>query len=360
VRALTVRPGVAGSAQVADTSFPPPGEGELEVEALLVGVCGTDREIVDGDYGVAPADADRLTLGHEALGRIIRAPAGCALAVGSLVVPVVRRPDPVPCSSCAVGEWDMCRNGRYTEHGIHGAHGYARDTFGLDPAFAVTVPEGLGDLGVLVEPASVVAKAWEQIDRIGARAHRDAHTALITGAGPVGLLAALLARQRGYDTHVLDRVTDGPKPGLVADLGATYHHGTLADACDPPDVIVECTGVGTLVLDAIAHTAAAGIVCLAGLSSGAHTIELDPAALNRTLVLENDVVFGTVNANLRHYQAAVDALSNADPAWLARLLSRRVPLDDFADAFRSEPDDVKVVLDLGHGPASGQDSAPAD
>jgi threonine dehydrogenase-like Zn-dependent dehydrogenase len=109
--------------------------------------------------------------------------------------------------------------------------------------------------------------------------HRDAHTALITGAGPVGLLAALLAPQRGYDTHVLDRVTDGPKPGLVADLGATYHHGPLNDACDPADVIVECTGVGTLVLDAIAHTAPAGIVCFAGLSSGAHTIDLDPAAL---------------------------------------------------------------------------------
>jgi threonine dehydrogenase-like Zn-dependent dehydrogenase len=270
-----------------------------------------------------------------------------------LVVGIVRHPDPVPCSACAIGEWDMCRNGLYTEHGIRGAHGFARDTFALDPAFAVPVPESLGELGVLVEPTSVVAKAWEQIDRIGRRAHRDAHTALITGAGPVGLLAALLARQRGYDTHVLDRVTDGPKPGLVADLGATYHHGTLAEACDPPDVIVECTGVGALVLDAVAHTAPAGIVCLAGISSGARTIDLDAAALNRTLVLENDVVFGTVNANLRHYHAAVAALADADPGWLARLISRRVPIYNFSDALSAQAGDVKVVLDLGDD-TSGQ------
>jgi threonine dehydrogenase-like Zn-dependent dehydrogenase len=345
VRALTVRPGVAGSAAVEEVVAEPVADHQLEVQTLLVGICGTDREITDGSYGTAPPDSDRLTLGHEALGRIIRAPERCELSVGQLVVPVVRRPDPVPCSSCAVGEWDMCRNGLYTEHGIRGADGFARDRFPLDPAFAVAVPEGLGELGVLVEPASVVAKAWEQIDRIGQRAHREAHTALITGAGPVGLLAALLARQRGYDTHVLDLVTDGLKPDLVADLGATYHHGTVAETCAAPDVIVECTGVGSLVLDAIAHTAPNGVVCLAGISSGARTLELDAAALNRTLVLENDVVFGTVNANLRHYQAAVDALVSADQVWLARLLTRRVPLHAWRNALTTEHD-VKVVLDV--------------
>ena len=192
----------------------------------------------------------------------------------------------------------------------------------------------------------MVAKAWEQIDRIGQRAHREAHTALVTGAGPVGLLAALLACQRGYDTHVLDRVTDGPKPDLVADLGATYHRGTVANTCAAPDVIVECTGVGSLVLDAVAHSAPAGIVCLAGISSGARTVQLDAAALNRTLVLENDVVFGSVNANLRHYRAAVDALATTDRSWLARLVTRRLPLDEWSEAFAPRPDDVKVVLDL--------------
>jgi threonine dehydrogenase-like Zn-dependent dehydrogenase len=284
-------------------------------------------------------------LGHEALGRVVATNGNAAFAVGDLVVPIVRRPDPVPCPACAVGEWDMCQNGRYTEHGIWGADGYARERFTLAAAFAVPVPRELDALGVLVEPASVVAKAWEQIDRIGARAMWTPNTVLVTGAGPVGLLAALMARQRGYETHVLDRVTSGPKPKLVQELGATYHHGAVEESpC--PDIVVECTGVGALVVAAMHHTAAPGIVCLAGLTSGARMVEFDAAALNRRLVLENDVVFGTVNANRRHYDAAVDALVAADREWLGRLVTRRVPLERWPEAMEKGPDDVKVVLQL--------------
>ena len=346
MRALTVVPGEASSGAIIDITTPSADDEALIVETLLVGICGTDREIIAGQYGEPPAGSERLVLGHEALCRVVQSPTGRELTPGSLVVPIVRRPDPVPCASCAAGEWDMCRNGLYTEHGIKGADGFARDRFQLDPGFAVAVPSTLADNGVLVEPASVVAKAWEQIDYIAGRSKWQPRTALITGAGPVGLLAALLARQRGYDTHVLDRVTAGPKPGLVADLGATYHTGAIADACDDPDVIVECTGVGSLVVDAVENTSQSGIVCLAGLSSGARTIEVDAFALNRRLVLENDVIIGTVNANRRHYLAAIDALDAADQDWLRRLVTRRVPLDDWREACESRQDDVKVVLDL--------------
>ncbi len=346
MRALTVVPGAPGSARLSEIPPPEVGDSDLEVETLLVGLCGTDREIIKGQYGTPPPGSDRLVLGHEALARVRRAPRGSGFEVGQLVVPIVRRPDPVPCSSCAVGEWDMCRNGLYTEHGITGADGFARDRFELHPDFAVHVPAALDDLGVLVEPASVVAKAWEQIDRIGRRAQGARRTALITGAGPVGLLAALMARQRGLETHVLDLVTDGPKPALVAGLGAEYHVGTIQDSCPAPDVIVECTGVGALVLDAIGHSAPAGIVCLTGISSGARTLEVDATGLNRRLVLENDVVFGSVNANRRHYTAAVQALEAADRTWLARLVTRRIPIDHWADALEPRPNDVKVVLQL--------------
>ena len=347
VRALTVEPGVADSARLDD--LPPLGplaDGSMRVETLLVGVCGTDREIIAGEYGTPPPGDDRLVLGHESIVRIIDPPSGGGFATGDLVVPIVRRPDPVPCSACAAGEWDMCQNGLYTEHGISGAHGFARDQFDLDPHFAVPVPPELGDLGVLVEPASVVAKAWEQIERIGSRAHWAPRTALITGAGPVGLLAALLAVQRGFETHVLDRHTDGPKPELVAALGAGYHTGALVDACGRPDIVVECTGVGSIVLDAMEHSAVTGIVCLTGIGSGGRPVELDAAELNRRLVLENDVVFGTVNANRRHYEAAVEALAAADRGWLERIVTRRIPLADWPVALEKHDDDVKVVLDL--------------
>lgn len=344
-KALTVVPGVAGSARLDEVSSEGGLTEDLTVETLLVGVCGTDGDILAGHYGEAP-DGRRLVLGHEAVGRVTDASSDSGFATGQLVVPIVRRPDPVPCSSCAVGEWDMCQNGRYTESGIKGADGFARTTFALEAAFAVPVPTALGDLAVLVEPASVVAKAWEHIERIGARAHWEPTTVLVTGAGPIGLLAALMARVRGYDTHVLDQVTVGPKPDLVAEIGATYHTGVLADACVPPDIVIECTGAAPVVLDAIEHTARTGIVCLAGISSGSRTVELDAAGLNRRLVLENDVVFGTVNANRRHYLAAVDALQRTDPGWLERIVSRRVPLDRWEEAFDRQRTDVKVVLDV--------------
>ncbi len=346
MRALTVEPGVAGSARLDHLPEAPAPTSAYLVETLLVGLCGTDAEIAFGAYGAAPPGERRLVLGHEAVGRVVVAPDGAELAPGELVVPIVRRPDPVPCSSCAAGEWDMCRNGRYTEHGIKAAHGFARDRFPLDRAYAVPVPQDLGELAVLVEPASVVAKAWEQVERIGARGHWEPRTVLVTGAGPVGLLAALMASQRGLDVHVLDRITEGPKPRLVADLGASYHTGVLRDACPEPDIVVECTGVGAVVLDAIEHTSRTGIVCLAGLSSGARSVELDADALNRRIVLENDVVFGTVNANRRHYTAAVAALAAAPRDWLRRIITRRVGLQWWAEALDKQPNDVKVVLEV--------------
>jgi threonine dehydrogenase-like Zn-dependent dehydrogenase len=168
----------------------------------------------------------------------------------------------------------------------------------------------------------------------------------VTGAGPVGLLGALLGVQRGYDVHVFDLVDSGPKPDLVHDLGATYHMKSLPDSGLEPDVVVECTGVASVVVDAITHNAANGICCLTGVSSGGRTLPLDIGEINRTAVLSNDVIFGTVNANRRHYEAAAQALVAADQRWLARLITRRVPLDQFQDGFARRPDDVKVVLTI--------------
>lgn len=257
---------------------------------------------------------------------------------------IVRRPDPVPCVSCAHGEWDMCVNGQYTEHGIKGLHGFGADYFRVEPGFAVPVDASLGLTGVLMEPTSVVAKAWDHIERIAARAVWQPKTVLVTGAGPIGLLAALLGVQRGYRVHVLDRATDGPKPKLVADLGATYHTGPATDLRQQVDVAIECTGVGQLILDVMSIVAPSGIVCLTGVSSGGRSLPVDLQNLNRELVLENNVVFGSVNANRRHYEAAAEALARADRAWLDRLITRRVPVEAWADALDRKPDDVKPII----------------
>jgi len=346
MKALTVIPLKAGTAELSDVDEPPEADGEVLVETVAVGICGTDAEILSGAYGWAPPGRERLVLGHESLGRVLEAPTGTAVAKGDLVVGIVRRPDPVPCSNCAVGEWDFCRNGQYTERGIKQHDGYLSERYRITADFLVKVDTSLGELGVLLEPTSVVAKAWEQVDRIGARAHWQPTTAVVTGAGPVGLLAALLGVQRGLEVHVIDQMETGVKPDLVRALGARYHTGPIEAACPSPDVVIECTGVGSLVFDAIEHIGPGGVVCLTGVSSGGRELEVDAGSLNRSMVLENEVVVGSVNANRRHYEAGAQALAKADRAWLRRLITRRVSLTDWATALEREPDDVKVVVDL--------------
>src|SRR4051812_19505982 len=351
MRALAVIPGQAKSGRLLDVAEPSLSDGTLLVQTIAIGICGTDVEIAAGRYGWASPGADHLIIGHESLGRVLDAPSESGLHADDLVVGIVRRPDPVPCRYCAVGEWDMCRNGRYTERGIKERDGYGSERFRLEPSFAVKVDASLGHLGVLLEPASVVAKAWDHAERIGRRSSAwAARTALVTGAGPIGLLAALIGVQRGFDVHVFDRITDGPKPALARALGTTYHGGDLSVLGGlEPDVIIECTGATPVIADAVTRTAPSGIVCLAGVSSGGHTIRFDLGDINRRMVLENDVVFGSVNANRSHYELAADALAKADHAWLSRLITRRVALRNWQQAFIRQPHDIKVILDFdGH------------
>ncbi|MFD6856069.1 glucose 1-dehydrogenase [Rhodococcus sp. NPDC060090] len=348
MRALTLIPGRNDSLQVEQVPDAVPRDGELLVHGITLGVCGTDKEIARGDYGWAPPGRERLILGHESLGRVVQAPQGSGFADGDLVVGVVRRPDPQPCGACAHGEFDMCRNGRYRERGIKELDGYGSALWTVEPDYAVHLDPRLEHTGMLLEPTSVVAKAWEQIDYIGRRSWFEPQRVLITGAGPIGLLAALIAVQKKLEVHVFDRVTDGPKPELVRGLGATYHHGDITDVVGEctPDVVVEATGASAVVIDAMAGTRRYGITCLTGVSTAGRTIDIDAGSLNRSMVLENDVVVGSVNANLRHYRAAADVLVDADPAWLEAMITRRVPLSRALEAFEPADDDVKVVIDL--------------
>jgi len=347
VKAIGVVPGRPETAGVFDVPAPAEADGSLLVQGLTVGVCGTDAEIVHDGYGEVPPGEARLVLGHESLGRVLQAPAGCGFGPGDLVVGVVRRPDPVPCPFCAVGEWDLCANGRYVERGIKGAPGYGSELWRVDPEFAVGVDPALGRLGVLIETTSVVAKAWEQIERIGSRSTVIPGVALVTGAGPVGLLAALLARQRGLDTWVLDVVTEGPKPGLVADLGARYWSGPADELPVAPEVVVECTGLGPVLQGVVRRAAPNAVVALAGVSHRSHEVSGDLQAFNRRMVLGNQVIFGTVNAARRHYDQAAAHLARADRDWLARLLTREVPMEDWTQGLAKTSDDIKVTVALG-------------
>jgi threonine dehydrogenase-like Zn-dependent dehydrogenase len=344
MKAITVEPMKPETARLEEVPEPDRQEGSVLVEAVSVGVCGTDAEIVEGKYGWAAPGKTRLVLGHESLGRVIDPGPASRFRSGDLIVGIVRRPDPVPCPNCAVGEWDMCRNGHYTERGIKQIDGFMAERWRIEPDYAMRVHPSLGELGVLLEPTTVVAKAWEQIAAIGQRAFWEPHTALVTGAGPIGLLAALLGKQRGLDVHVLDRATSGPKPELVRALGATYHSGSVLDVGFEPDIIVECTGAGVVIIDVLKIVAAGGIVCLTGVGSGGRVGALPAADVAANMVLKNAVVFGSVNANRRHWYKANDHLARADHSWLARLITRREAPQDFVRALNRQPDDVKVVI----------------
>jgi threonine dehydrogenase-like Zn-dependent dehydrogenase len=348
MRALTILPGVANSARLDDVPEPPVSDGAILVRTVALGVCGTDREIVAGEYGTAPTGQERLVLGHESLGRVETAPPDSGFATGDLIVGIVRRPDPVPCSACAAGEWDMCRNGHYTERGIKERHGYGSERFRIEPDFAIKVDSTLGTLGVLMEPTSIVAKGWDHLERVGRRSQSwQPHVVAVTGAGSIGLLAALMGRQRGLEVHVLDHNNNEPKPTLVRDLGATYHGNGLADLDTlQADILIECTGATDVISGVLGRTAPSGMICLAGVTAPGHVTDIDIGLFNRNMVLNNEVVFGTVNANRKHYEMAAESLGRGDKEWLGRLITRRVPLDRWSEALERRRGDIKVVIDF--------------
>ena len=222
----------------------------------------------------------------------------------------------------------------------------------IEPEYAVRVDPELGVLGVLLEPTTVVAKAWEQIVSIGRRTFWDPQTVLVVGAGPIGLLGALIAVQHGGEVHVLDRVDSGPKPALVKKLGATYHTGSIADLGLRPDIVLECTGVIGLIQQSIACVSPGGIICLTGVGP-ADSAAVSAAALATDAVLKNLVVFGSVNANRRHYYRAAKALAAADRGWLAQLLTRRVGLGQVQAGLQRAAEDIKVIVEMTSAMTTG-------
>ena len=235
----------------------------------------------------------------------------------------------------------MCRNGQYTERGIKEIHGFMSERWRIEPEYAMKVgplarhprgAAGADDRGG--QGVGAGARRWQRAfwqPRDGARHRRR----------PIGLLAALIGKQHGLEVHVLDRVETGPKPELVRSLGATYHTGTSpASASSPTSSSNAPARPGDRAARAVA---AGGVVCLTGVGSGGRATGLR-GGRRGALVLKNNVVVGTVNANKRHWYKAGQVLAHADPAWLARLITRREAPEAFMHALERQPDDIKAVI----------------
>ncbi len=358
MKAVSVTPKVGGSAALLDLPMPQIKEQEALVKVVRTGVCGTDREISEGAYGEAPPGSDYLVIGHEALGRVVElGPGTTGLAVGDYVVASVRRPcNQRNCQPCRDGHNDMCNTGLYQERGIKGQHGYWAEYYGEHQQWLTKIPEEIEGAAVFLEPLSIVEKAMRQAYQIQSRLSWQIDSALVLGSGAIGLLAAMLLRLRGVNTYVVDRSEDdGLKSRLMSRIGA--HHvnsretplAEFAAGSGPIDLVMEATGYAPLVFDAAPHLAMNGVVCLLGVSGPRQTISLDAGEFNNRMVLGNQLMFGSVNANLIDFKSGVTHLGDIERQWpgaLESMLSRRISFAQYRQAFERRPDDIKVVIEV--------------
>ncbi len=355
MKAFVVTPPHAGSGRIIDVPKPVPVSDAALIQVLSVGLCGTDRELLSGEYGEAPHGYDYLITGHESLGRVVAAPGG-PVSLGDLVVAIVRRPDPQPCSNCAAGEWDMCLNGLYAEHGIKGAHGFLTEFYTESPQYLVPLPERLIKVGMLLEPLSIVEKAVEQIKRIQSRLLWAPKKALVFGAGTIGVFAALLLRLDGLTVYLYSRGDGGHGKAVAESAGAQFFSSDNYNISDDlkkeigsVDIAIEATGYSPFAFQAKHLFGSNGIVCLTGVSAGSRTLTIDASHLNLEMVLENKVVFGTVNANRRHFESGVahlDAIEGRWPGLLERMITRHFPFEGFNASVFDQPGDLKAVVDI--------------
>ena len=355
MRAVAVIPGRRDSLHVISDASDPQGNDDLAlVRVLEAGFCGTDVEIHQGHYGTAPPGSPFLSLGHENLGIVTMSPAGSTLAAGDLVVATVRRPCPQMCAPCQAGQNDMCLTGDFLERGIRGLHGFMSELYTESPRYLVKVPATLRHIAVLMEPMSVVEKGIDHAFKIQERLAWAPRQAVVLGAGPVGILAATALRLRGLEVTVGSREPqDSPRAAYLAEAGIRFRSTAASPleewprALGPIDLVFEATGAAGVVFPAMRLLGPDGVCVLSSVTGGDKAMELDVSAWNREMVLGNRVVFGTVNAGRRHFEAAVRDLQAAEervPGWVARMITRRLPFTEALKALERGPGDIKTVL----------------
>jgi glucose 1-dehydrogenase len=341
VQALLTTPGVAGSTHVGAV---PEADGDgVLLRVLEVGVCGTDREISHGLFGVAPVQGEQLVLGHELLGLVERN--GHGFTRGDLVTATVRR-SCRHCRACSEGFPDSCLTGDYVERGITRLNGFARELVVEDPGQLVPIPRALGRLGVLAEPASICERALRHARVIGNRQPWELQRALVLGAGAVGTLATYLLRLAGLEVWTASLE---PSHDLVTASGAHYVPlaGTSLSDLGGFDLVVEAAGNAQLMADTFGLLRRSGVACLLGIDPREQRVELDGRTLAHDAILENRVLFGSVNAAREDWVAAVADLDRARERWpdeLEQFVGLRVPLDRFEDAFAYQGGKATLVL----------------
>jgi threonine dehydrogenase-like Zn-dependent dehydrogenase len=356
MKAIVVRPGDRDSIHMRDMPDPKLRADEVAVRTLRVGLCATDAEINDGLFGKPPDGEEFLILGHENLGVVEDVGKKVkGWKIGDVVVSTVRRPCGV-CPNCRAGENDMCSSGRYTERGITRRHGFMAEYYVESPAFLVKIPRSVQDFAVLLEPMSVVEKGIDHAYLLQRRLLWKPRLAMVLGGGPVGLLAASVLRARGLHTVVVGREEPTDLRAQIArQLGAEYVSvegiplQSLTDLVGRPDLIVEATGSAHVVFDAMGMLGLNGVLCLLSVTGGSAVSEEPIDRINQLLVLGNQVVFGSVNANPRHFAMGVKDFVRIERKWpgaLSRLITSRLPWSDHRTWFIERRSGIKTTLEI--------------
>jgi threonine dehydrogenase-like Zn-dependent dehydrogenase len=335
MKAIAVYPGKPNSVHLADLPKPSvdeiPGHRGVLVRVLRVGVDGTDKEINAAEYGAAPEGYDFLVLGHEGFGQVEAVgPLVTEVQPGDYVVATVRRPG----SSIydLIGTNDMTTDDTYFERGINLRHGFLTEYYVDDAEFIVKVPRGLREVGVLLEPLTVVEKGITQAYEIQRRLRVwRPRRAAVMGAGTIGLLATLALRLRGLGVTAFGL---SRKPYLNADLieaiGGRYESTAEVPILDgakkygPFDLIFEATGYSPVVFDSMQALGKNGVLVLSSVTGGDRRVEVPADRINQEFVLGNKVMVGTVNANREYFETGVRDMAQAEAeyaGWLRRLLT---------------------------------------
>lgn len=372
MKAIAVKPGIANSVHLVEMPKPSVdavagGRGVL-VKVLRVGVDGTDKEINNAEYGAAPVGDDFLVIGHEGFGVVEAVGANVnELEVGDYVVATVRRPGTSIFD--LIGTNDMTTDDTYFERGINLRHGYLSEYYVDDAEFIVKVPRGLKDVGVLLEPMTVVQKGVTQAYEIQRRLKVwKPRRAAVGGAGTIGLLATLVFRLRGMEVVTFGRT---PKPylnsDLIEELGAAYV--STADIALPEyaeknggfDIIFEATGFSPIVFDAMQALAKNGVLVLSSVTGGDKMVQVPSDKINLDFVLGNKVMVGTVNANREYFETGAKDMAQAVLEygdWLSRLLTHPVSgLENYEQLFETlsnARDVIKVYCEVATARAASQ------
>jgi glucose 1-dehydrogenase len=358
VSGLAVTPGTPHSLHLTEIDLPQVGPDDVRIKVIEAGICGTDREIIESKFGSAPAGSTSLVIGHEVLGEVEAVGGNVAAIVpGDLVTATVRRP--CGCPQCAAGASDFCADLRYTERGIIGLHGFMTDRFVESGGYVVPVPADLRGIGVLIEPSSVAEKAWRVAMGVQSRiAAWIPRTAVVYGAGPIGLLTTLVLRAKGIDVYAIARraASETPASSIVEACGATYLSSREHDLAPLKrqfpnvDLIVECSGSTEAVESAVQLLGVNGVLVLLSVTGGSRTASLPLDKINFEFVTGNKTMVGSVNSTDADFRAAIADLQEIERRWpglAGRLITHRLKtLDEAVGLMESTRGAIKAIVEF--------------